>query len=183
MRTTSLLITIIFLLGCKSQSDSQSQSVEDDSGSNVSEMRTVEFVESSLETTERPKSAEQLTSRFIQTYQSDPKTAFVNFFDWHDLPNQTRREILNGLVHLAYSAERKDTYTLENTALSIIDIERHSAELGLSVEEFKQSMPVDITHVFQFEIGKPNGIVIHVTFGIGQRDENFYFYPDYYPDN
>ncbi len=43
-------------------------------------------------------------------------------------------------------------------------------------------MPVSITHVFQFEIEKPNGIVIHTTLGIGQRDENFYFYTDYYPD-
>ncbi len=79
MRTTALLITIIFVLGCKSQADTQSQSIQDDFGSNVSEIVTVEFVESSLETTERPRSSEQLTSMFIETYQSDPKTAFANF--------------------------------------------------------------------------------------------------------
>ena len=182
MRTATLLIMIIFLIGCNSQSDRQSQSVQDDSGSNGAKIVTEDRVESLLKLTERPKSAEQLTSMFIETYRSDPKTAFKNFFDWSDLSQQSRRKILNGLLSLSDSSDRNGTYTLENAALSIVDIERHSAELGLSVKEFQESMPVAITHVFQFEIEKPNGIVIHTTLGIGQRDEVFYFYPDYYPD-
>lgn len=182
MRSTALLITITFVLGCTSQPDTESQSVQEESGSTLSEPIPNEHVEHSPEPTKRPKSAEQLTTMFNETYQSDPKTAFVNFFDWHGVSQQSRRQILNGLLNLAYSPSPKDTYQLKNPALSIIDIERHSAELGLSVKEFKEAMPVSISHVFNFEIEKPNGIVIHTTLGIGQRDGNFYFYPDYYPD-
>lgn len=180
---TFLLITITFVLGCTSQPNTESQGFQDDSGSKFSGLVTVDHVGSSIEPTERPKSAEQLTSMFIETYQSDPKTAFVNFFDWHDLSQQSRREILNGLLTLAYSANRKDACPIANTALSIIDIKRHSAELNMTVEEFNESMPVSISHVFEFESQRANGVVTHTVFGIGQRDGSFYFYPDYYPDN
>lgn len=171
------------MLGCTSQPDTESQGIQDDSNSKLSGLVTVGHLESSMEPAERPKSAAELTSRFIETYQLDPKTAFVNFFDWHDLSQQSRREIVNGLLTLAYSAKRQDACPITNTALSIIDIKRHSAELNITVEGFNKSMPVSISHVFEFESQRPNGIVIHTVFGIGQRDGTFYFYPDYYPNN